>query len=218
MPHIYCIEGYWPDGDASPDEVLVNSLVRGQMEAVHEVSGWPYMHRTCATLNELHFRLNMEWEACDYGSILNFATHGDRGLICLSEGHDQEIAALPDVVEDGFAERCFVHFGGCQTVDGQDAEIRGFMERSGANGVSGYTANDIEWLAPHRQDAAFKPGIALESIYFAFARSIDLALTHKKGANGQRRRDNLRGIETTLQAAFPDCGFKLWLRTPEGIE
>ncbi len=206
MSHIYCIEGYWDEPDP------VNSLVRGQMEAVQEIGGWPYIHRTCATKEELHFRLETEWADCAYGSLLNFATHGDRGSICLSDGHEPEISELPDMLGEGFAERCFVHFGGCQTVDGQDAEINEFMQRSGANGVSGYAANEIDFLAMD------KPGIALESIYFFFAGSIDLSNTHRRGEAAKRRRDQLRAIETNLQTAFPKCSFKLWLRTPDGIE
>lgn len=223
MPRIYCIEGH---ADYQPDGVWeAGSLVQGMLQAVQDGGGLPFTRRDSPVLGAMHFWLGRDWSKeqddgtfrpREAGSVLYFSTHGQPGQIWLSDGWPshvpqvQAISTLPDIVGEGFARRCLVHLGGCSMVQRSERGVRKFMERSGASAVSGFT-QEVNYLG------MAAPALALEGNYFSELSDVNLATLHQP-VNGEAGRERMRVIAAQMQASFPDCGFKLWLRTPDGIE
>ena len=209
-PHIYCVEGYWGDGNLGD-----NTQVEGMLKLNHDNCGMPYIRRNCATLDEMHFWFATEWSELPEGSILYIATHGAPGQIWLSEQREgsrpqvEAISALPDTSGAGemLGQRCMIHFSGCRVLDMRDEDLDDFMTRSGTAVVSGFM-NKAGFL-----DGA-NAGLALESQLFnSIGPNANLELHLLQGDNEQARgrRSRLLGLEKDLQGRYPDCGFRLRL-------
>ena len=209
--HIYCIEGHWEHAPC------VNSLVEGMLSTNLANGGMPYTRRNCATLDEMHFWLASEWAELPSGSVLYVASHGAPGRIKLSKSCDGfrpqvgAISTLPDSALAGerFADGCLVHFGGCNVVDIRDEDLDGFMKRSGAVAVSGFT-EEVGFL--DYRDA----GLSLEGQFFnSIGPYADpecrLDLLSGNSRRARDRRQHLRNLEQRLQEAHPECGFRLRL-------
>lgn len=190
---IYCIEGVhdWGDGEVEPS-------VEPMLELLQRVGCWDYLHRTCATMSELEYRLRTEWNGCcDKGSVLYFCTHGASDQIWLRS--DDQGVGLLTLKEWPDCTGCHIHFGGCDTFSGGDANLKELMDYTGATSVSGY-ATEGDWLGPTA------PALALELQLFGLLAGVNLA------RNTQDRSKKLRQIRQDVVSRFPDCKFEMLVR------
>ena len=186
---IYCIEGVhdWGDGQIEP-------TVEPMLELLKRTGSWDYLHRTCATLAELEYRLKKEWhECCEKGSVLYFFTHGRADQVWLSE-KVVGVITLKDWLYD--CEGCHIHFGGCATFSRNSDNLKRLMAETNATSVSGY-ATDVFWLGRE------KPALALELQLFWLLKEMNL------GRNQNSRPRKLREIRDYLQRTFRDCEFNM---------
>lgn len=196
---IYCIEGYWDYGKRE-----VEPTVEPILALLQQWGQWNYMRRDCVTLPEFQFYLKNEWSRCQAGSILYIASHAYPTGFTLSENEHVELNQLAAWLEgiEGRADNCLVHFGGCEIMSAGEGEIRKFMERTWAMGVSGYRVEG-DWANLDR------PTLALELMLFSAIaeEGIDLA-------NGKQYGKLVR-IRESLQQRFADCEFELYHRLEE---
>ena len=195
MKRIYCVEGVhdWGDGEIEP-------TVEPMLELLQRMGYWEYQHRTCATLSELEYRLNTEWNHwCEKGSVLYFCTHGARDQIWLREGEQPVGVGLLTLKEWVDAEGCHIHFGGCDTFSGGEDNLSDLLDYTGATSVSGYAA-DADWLGRNA------PALALELLFFALLKNVNL------GRNSKARPARLKEIGQTIEGRFTDCRFRILVR------
>lgn len=195
---IYCIEGVH-NWDKAHEEPSANSMIAQVKNLGSEY--WKYHTlRSCATLQELEYRLKYEWpKSCSKGSVLYFNTHGSPGLITLAEedGYKQVIG-LDTLKHWVDCTGCHVHFGGCAIFGCDPKILNSFLEQTNASSISGYAADDINWLDRER------PGLACESMLFDLLGRVSFENKREKLAN------NMYEIEDALNARFHDCEFKMF--------
>ena len=194
---IYCIEGHWDFGDRE-----VEPSVEPILEMLKSMGQWEeYARRDCATVEEMCYFLEREWNGrCREGSILYIASHGAPGQIRLSNDH---VLGLETLSAKANCTNCLVHFGGCEVLSADQAQVQAFMNNSGATGVSGYRG-DVAW-----SDTMWPPALALELMLFSSieAEAIDLG-------DGRSAR-KLRRLAEDLQQRFPECKFELYTKWDE---
>lgn len=193
---IYCIEGHWNYGKRE-----VEPTVEPMLALLQQWDQWDYMRRDCVTLPEFQFYLKNEWSRCTAGSILYIASHAYETGFTLSEDEHVELNQLAAWLEgiDGRADNCLVHFGGCDIMSAGEREIRKFMERTWAMGVSGYRVEG-DWVNLDR------PTLALDLMLFSAIAEEGTDL-----ANGKQYGKLVR-IKESLQKRFADCEFELYHR------
>lgn len=195
---IYCVEGVWNWGDRE-----VEPTIEPVLDMLHRQDQWSHVRRDCATTAELKHYLDNEWKRCRPGSVLYMATHGDPGVLTMSEGEDLGLDRFGEWLA-GQCEHCLVHFSGCKVLGGRKRavhqRIKTFLDKTGAMGVSGYGAN-VGWT-----DASWAPAVALELLFFSSIREQKIDLE----AGRYFRR--LNKIVKNLQGRFPDCEFDLYTR------
>ena len=194
---IYCVEGVHDWGDA-PFEPTVEPM----LELLQRTGYWSYVHRTCATMQELEYRLKTEWQACPKGSILYFNTHGASDQVWLQR--DDQPVGLGTLKEWVFDARgCHVHFGGCNTFGGGEEHLRDLMQHTWATSVSGYATDDVDWLAP------IKPALALELLFFALLTDVNITRRTRPCS------EKLESIKEGITQRFPDCEFRVLVHRHE---
>ena len=177
------------------DDPLAEPSVEPLLQMLQRRGLWKYVRRNAATISELFYWMNNEWNSCAYGSILYFATHGGEGYIGLgSEGVPIEKLAM-----EVNCDRCLVHFSGCSTLACGEERIRAFMKDSGAAAVSGYCKN-VGWTS-----RSWPPAALCDLMLLSVIRDERIDLTHR----GSRKR--LQNLKEELQKRFYDCGFDLYL-------
>ena len=190
---IYCIEGVhdWGDGQIEP-------TVEPMLELLQKLGYWEdYLYRTCATMEELKYRLRNEWtETCDKGSVLYFCTHGSENLIWLQDEHMMGAVTLKELMD---CRGCHIHFGGCDTFSAGDQNLKELMDYTGASSVSGY-ATKVGWLDKS------EPAVALELLFFALLGEVNLAY------GGRSRSKRLAEIRNEMANRFPKCKFNMLIR------
>lgn len=205
---IYCIEGNWNDTDeeAKQKGPLKNvESVRPMLELLEKLGYWHYRIRDCATSQELQYYLENEWVNCYEGSILYFATHGEPGKINLAGNNYvtlDQIATYLDVESETSCSGCYVHFSSCSVINTPQTSIDGFLDSTGASGVSGYNI-DVDWIDE-------LPAVALEMILFAKFRSMRVNF-----ANENNYRKKLPLVKSDILRMFSDCGFEMHIN---GVE
>ena len=194
---IYCIEGIhdWGDREIEPTVEPMLQLLRDG------VGLWDYVRRDCATEAELKWYLHGEWwNRCRGGSILYFCSHGDPATINLSDNSSVDLGQLSLLLEDGGAEDCLVHFGGCSTMKNEDS-VREFKRRTGAWAVSGY-GKPSDWYGVESN------ALALEYMYFSSVGDHS-SPTIVVGNNKHKKR--LQKLTSELRSRFKSLDFQLLL-------
>jgi hypothetical protein len=135
---IFCLEGMW-----DPD-LAYRSSVRPILELLELRERIPFIHRDCATSDELKFYLD-RWTLQRYRRypILYLAFHGQPNLIYVG----REEFTLDDFSEF-FAGRCkrkIVIFGTCSTLRIDKRHLKRFLATTGAVAVCGYRT-DVDWI------------------------------------------------------------------------
>ena len=131
---IYCVEGVhdWGAGEVEP-------TVEPMLELLQRLGYWHYLHRTCATMAELEFRLKTEWnEWCKKGSVLYFFTHGGPDQVWLSDDQVVGLLTLKEWIGDDGSAGCHIHFGGCDTFTDGEGNLKDLLDYTQAASVSGY--------------------------------------------------------------------------------
>lgn len=206
-PIIYCIEGHWhevsdPSLEPSVEPMLQMLDRRGQ---------WPYVRRNAATDGELFYWLTKqsegdgsewlnysEWQNCKKGSILYFATHGDKGEIWLGGNDSSSGVPIEKLAMEIDCEDCLVHFGGCSILACDEGRIRHFIKETKAAAASGYRV-DVGWTSE-------QPAVLSDLMLFSRIRDEGINLTDG------RSRKKLQPLKEDLQRKFPECGFDLYTK------
>jgi hypothetical protein len=102
----------------------------------------PYVHLTCNTAPELRHNLGVLRRRPGYG-ILYLALHGHPGHIELGAA-DLSLDELAEYLGRGFKD-WVVHFGTCQTMAVERAELRRFLNATGVAMVAGYRKS-VDWV------------------------------------------------------------------------
>lgn len=141
---IFCIEGLW-----DPD-LKVRSTVRPLLEMLQQVAGINYIHRDCATREDLEFYLG-KWVQKKYSAypILYLTSHGVESAITLGT-ESYSLDDLAGVLEDKCANR-LIMISSCSTMRIDKRYLKRFLERTGVLAVCGYRT-DVDWL----RSAAFE--------------------------------------------------------------
>ncbi len=187
---IYCIEGHWDFGDRE-----VEPSVEPLLQLLHGMGQWEYARRDCATVKELDYFLQREWNRCREGSILYIASHGEPGMVQFSDGEKQGIETLADKID---CTGCLIHFGGCDVLAIDKSRVRDLVTKTGSVGVSGYE-KEVGWA-----DVANSPALALELLLFSSISTQGINLP-----DGRSARRKLTKLAEKLQSKFPECGFQL---------
>lgn len=193
---IYCIEGvHLTEEEIGKGET--EPTVEPMLALLRRSGYWNgYLHRTCATMDELRYRLLNEWQGFPYGSILYFSTHGAPNQIWLRPETEVVQIQMIGAWEVDLTD-CHVHFGGCDTFGKGSGDLRELMDATRASSVSGYAA-ESDWLTG-------PPAVALELVLFALLSEVDLA------ANDGRDTE-LKRINTQINKRLPDCHFRMLVR------
>ncbi len=192
---IYCIEGHWNYGSGKTEP-----SVEPILQMLAGLGHWPYARRDCATVEEMQYWIRQEWNLLDEGSVLYFATHGERGRIWLSDEYSVDVAGI-----NANCTNCWVHFGGCNVLSVHEDSVRDLMSKSGATVVSGYAA-EAGWA-----DITRPPALALEMMLFSSAAASNVRV------DDGRSRPRLKNIADKLISRFPDCGFRLHTKESMGL-
>ena len=132
---VCCIETVWDRG--------TNWSAQPILAMMKERWGANFVHRNAVTRDEFfrHLKSWVDDEDCDY-PILYLGYHGKAGEIWLdgeSPGPVANRVSLTGVC-DGInvpKENSLIHFASCGTLDVPDADLKGFVKRTGASCVSG---------------------------------------------------------------------------------
>lgn len=161
---IFCAEGVW-----DPD-LRVQSTVRAFLEVLRLNEEIEYIHRECATREELEFYLG-KWVQKRYDAypILYLASHGTENGIQLGGGF-YTVDELGALLEGKCASRVIM-FSSCSTLGTDKRQLTRFLKRTSALAVCGYRV-DVDWmrstafellLFSHMQDNEFS-GRGVEAI------------------------------------------------------
>lgn len=194
---IYCIEGHWQDDPTA--EPSVEPL----LQMLCQRDSWNYVRRNAATGGELFYWMRHEWNKLAEGSILYFATHGDKGAIWLESG-EHSLVSIEDLAKEIDCSGCLVHFSACSTLACDEDRVRLFMEESGAVAVSGYRT-DVGWTSK-----SWPPAALCDLMFFSEIADEEIDLN---GLNDGRKssRRKLLDLRNRLQKRFDDCCFELYL-------
>lgn len=148
--HIFCLE-------AEMDDRLTKDFSsRYMLEQLHNFSDIKYIHRKCATREELQYYLKKIKLARyrDY-SIIYFSAHGEPNAIELGDG-TLTLEELADYIGDSLQDKIF-HFGSCETLFIKEELMEDFFRETNALMVSGFT-----------KAVDFIEGAAMEMLYFSW--------------------------------------------------
>ncbi len=130
------------------------------LELLEKVHRMRYVHFTCNTLGE--FRWNLErFKARTNFRVLYLAGHGTTNEMELANGDRIDLETLSDIMGNRFAGWT-VHLGGCGTINGSNADVRSFMQRTDVAMVTGYS-KEVDWMS----------SAALDMLWFSSLQSGD---------------------------------------------
>ena len=109
----------------------VEPSVEPMLELLHRMGLCDYLYRTCATPEELKYRLTYEWnEYCTRGSILIFSTHGGPDKIWLQPDDEHTVVHVGTLQEIIECEGRYIHFSGCNTFGEGDHNLKKFLDEN----------------------------------------------------------------------------------------
>ena len=199
---IYCVEGHWNYGNRE-----VEPTVEPMLEQLRRLGHWEYARRDCATLDQLEYFLNAEWERCNSGSILYIATHGSEVAFSLSDDCAVALEQLTEylLMKNRDCTGRWIHFGSCHVMKATNSRLKDFVRKTKAAGVSGYT-EAAGWTEAQLGPIPGAPALASDLLFFTTIKSDGINLSHKTSLN------RLDSIQKDLRRRFPDCGFKLLIK------
>ena len=171
--------------------------VRKRLELTKAIEEWG---------NRDDFKYPLLW-MCGHGAKGGFYVDDPAGA-----GHRRlDVHTLVDMAADseyGGWARCHIHFGACSTL-ADDKDARSVLEKSGLQGVSGYT-KDVYWI----------PSLAFEVLYVQFLQEAMQRSYSEGGLDGDtlaKCRDRL--FDSRMCAGLIDhLGFRLITRADFGLD
>jgi len=144
MKGIFCIEGLWESDLRKRDTVMP------LLEVLRLNAGVKYIHRECATKEELEFYLK-KWPQKNYDAypILYLTLHGDSEEIFLAS-KPYSLKDLSRVLE-GKCNNRVIMISSCKTLMTSKRTLKDFLSITNALALCGYR-NDAWWL----RSAAFE--------------------------------------------------------------
>ncbi len=140
---IFCLEGDW-----DPD-LRIRTTVEPMLQLLeHSMTPRvPFIRRDVGTLPEFEHYL-CKWTLKKYARfpILYLAFHGDAEVLYVGERNEDPVDF--DWLEARLKGRCrgrVIHMGSCGTMDVHGNRLRGFLDRTGALAICGYTCT-VEWM------------------------------------------------------------------------
>ena len=219
VPVIYCLQGVWRYEDDPDDQRSHDASIKPLLEYLKEAEYWDYRHRDVATIEELQYYLDYEWQLCTENSILYLSTHGSPGSISLSGNNHvymtsaqastarrrKDLSSLDKVMilENTDFSNCHVHFCGCAVMSNANEWADEFLESTNATVVSGYISKETGWT-----DLKL-PAILADVMLFS-------ALADVNYRDGRSYTTKLRNIQKHMNKRFADC--KFYYRTDKGDE
>ena len=138
MKGIFCIEGLWNS------DLKKKSSTRPILELLSVNTETPYIHRDCATNEELEYYLNtwIQEEYSDY-PILYLAFHGTEAEI--SSGNCKySLEQLAGKLE-GKCQKRLIMLGSCSVLNIDKRYLKNFLNRTKAFAICGYKI-DVDWM------------------------------------------------------------------------
>ena len=126
------------EGDDSDADLRQQFGVATLLQTVRELSGLKFIRRDIGTAPELFYYVR-KWTQQRYREyqIGHFGFHGKPGELWLSGSTKVTLEELADVM-DGRASGRIIYFSSCEIMGTDDAALRRFQERSGADAVIGF--------------------------------------------------------------------------------
>lgn len=126
------------EGDDSDVDLRQQFGVATLLQTVRELSGLKFIRRDIGTAPELYYYVR-KWTQQRYREyqIGHFGFHGKPGELWLSGSTKVTLEELADVM-DGRAGGRIIYFSSCEIMGTDDAVLRRFQERSGADAVIGF--------------------------------------------------------------------------------
>jgi hypothetical protein len=140
---IFCLEGDW-DHDLRRRTTMLPLL--DLLERSHDPE-IPSIRRDIGTEQELSYYLQ-KWVQKRYSNypILCIGCHGDsKGIIYVGDRNKYVDLTWLERHLRGKCARRVIYFGSCSTLNAHGKRLRGFLRRTGAAAVCGYTEN-VDWL------------------------------------------------------------------------
>lgn len=138
LKNVFCLEGIWGE------TLKYQSTIEPALQLLEKHQGIRYIHRNCATTEELQYYLN-KWSLKMYADypILYLAFHGDDNVLKL-QGKVISLEELAIFLENKCRGRVVI-FGSCSTLNINKRYIKKFLKLTGALAVCGYKT-DIDWI------------------------------------------------------------------------
>jgi hypothetical protein len=144
MKGIFCIEGLWEN------DLRTKATVRPLLEALRLNVGIKYIHRECATIEELEFYLK-KWPHQSYNAypVLYLALHGNKERIYPSS----EPFSLQDISEvlEGKCANRVIMISSCKVLATNRKILKDFLSTTNSLAICGYR-NYVWWM----RSAAFE--------------------------------------------------------------
>lgn len=144
LPGVFCMEGPWED------RLTDRSSVRPLLELLEHRRAVRYIHRTAGTVAEFE-SVMLKWSQKRYDryGFGYLAFHGSPAAIHI--GRDPyDFSQLAELLRGRLTGR-ILYFGGCETLDLAETEVRVLLKETNARAICGYTTA-VDWI----ESAAFE--------------------------------------------------------------
>jgi hypothetical protein len=186
LDKIVCLEGEW-SADIRSEE-----SVKPLLQVLQRRGEIKFIYRRCGTKAELAYYLRQRRYFRDY-RIVYLSFHGARGKLKISPEEEMTLAELAELAHGAFRKRV-VYFGSCKTLRAVEEQLRGFLKKTGAAAVAGYT-KDVDWVEASAFELLFlywaayykKPAYLLRKLAARYPR-LDELMGFKYYTRAARRR------------------------------
>ena len=151
---VYCLETVWFGDDDK-------STVRPMLEMLENLWDVPFIHRDAVTREEFLHYLHAWCEnpALAKYNMLYLGYHGEADGIWLSndDGYPAAKKIALQTLTDELHGKCnnkLVHFSSCSTIDVESKDVKDFLDRTQASGISGYDSV-VDWMPSTAFDALY---------------------------------------------------------------
>jgi hypothetical protein len=135
---VFCIEGNWEN------DLRKKSTVEPPFQLLKINKIIPYIHRSCATINELQYFLKT-WLATKYNDyqILYLSFHGEINAVKLHNATYQ----LERIADDlkGNCSGSIIDLGACNVLNQNARNLKKNLTATGAYAIFGYKSN-VDWM------------------------------------------------------------------------
>lgn len=179
---IFCLEGDWKNdfNRTSSVKPVLKLLAQAQNRPI------PFVHRDVGTREELEYYCR-RWtrKGSAHYPVLYLAFHGAAGGIYVG---DRRLKTRSKVTLDDLAEilgpklnRRVIHLGSCSTMNTSRRHIQQFLQKTGANAISGFK-NEVDWLLSSVFEVLLFSELLRHNLTLPGVRRVDESLRREYGA------------------------------------